>query len=100
MLGNFNYIFVVCDFFKKNNCFKKSFRNTIRVSNRLDPDQAQRFVRPDLGPNCKGYRQMSKVAISKERVKAQSKFFFSETKSLNFKSDQADNSLEVSTYFL
>ena len=24
--------------------------NTIRVSNRLDPDQAQHFVGPDLGP--------------------------------------------------
>ena len=31
---------------------KESFRNTIRVSNRLDPDQARRFVGPDLGPNC------------------------------------------------
>ena len=29
------------------NVFEKSFRNTIRVSNSLDPD----FVRPDLDPN-------------------------------------------------
>ena len=28
------------------------FRNVIRVSNSLDPDQAQHFVGPDLGPNC------------------------------------------------
>ena len=28
------------------------FFNTISVSNNLDPDQAQHFVRPDLGPNC------------------------------------------------
>ena len=28
------------------------FFNKIRVSNSLDPDQAQHFVRPDLGPNC------------------------------------------------
>ena len=28
------------------------FRNTIRLSTSLDPDQAQLFVRPDLGPNC------------------------------------------------
>ena len=35
------------DFFKK--IFKKiSFRNTIRVSNSLDPDQVQHFVGPDL----------------------------------------------------
>ena len=28
------------------------FQNTIRMSNRLDPDQAQRLVGPDLYPNC------------------------------------------------
>ena len=26
--------------------------NTIRVTNSLDPDQARRFVGPDLGTNC------------------------------------------------
>ena len=31
---------------------KNSFRNTTRVSNRLDLDQARGFVRPDLGPSC------------------------------------------------
>ena len=31
---------------------KKNFRNTIRVCNSLDPDQAGCFVRPDLAPNC------------------------------------------------
>ena len=31
---------------------KNSFRNTIRVSNSLDPDQARQNVGPDLGPNC------------------------------------------------
>ena len=39
-------------FFKINFFGKNSFRNTIRVSNSLDPDQAQCFVRPDLNPNC------------------------------------------------
>ena len=29
---------------------KKSFRNNIRESNSLDPDQAQHFVGADLGP--------------------------------------------------
>ena len=29
-----------------------SFSNTIRVSNRLDPDQAQNYFGPDLRPNC------------------------------------------------
>ena len=46
------------DFFSKL-LIKKSFRdtirvfrNTIRVSNGLDPDQDRHFVGPDLGPNC------------------------------------------------
>ena len=29
----------------------KYSRNTIRVSNRLDPDQAPHIDEPDLGPN-------------------------------------------------
>ena len=58
MLGNFACIFVVFYFFFGFFCRlhfyfkKKSFRNTIRVSNSLDPDQARRFVGHDLGPNC------------------------------------------------
>ena len=31
---------------------KDSFRNIIRVSNGLDPDQNWQSVGPDLGPNC------------------------------------------------
>ena len=31
---------------------KHAFRNTIRVSNGLDPDQDRHSVGPDLGPNC------------------------------------------------
>ena len=39
-------------FFFLNKLFQKSsFRNTIRVSNSLDPDQAPHFVGSDLGPN-------------------------------------------------
>ena len=59
MLGNLACFFVICGgffffffFFKLTFSKGKSFRNTIRVSNSLDPDQARRFVRPDLGPNC------------------------------------------------
>ena len=41
------------DFFQNHFFFFfKSFRNTIRVSKSLDPDQAWHFVGPDLGPNC------------------------------------------------
>ena len=38
--------------FFKINFLKNSFRNIIRVSNTLDPDQARQNVGPDLGPNC------------------------------------------------
>ena len=31
---------------------KNSFNNAISVSTSLDPDQARRFVGPDLGSNC------------------------------------------------
>ena len=52
MLGNFVCFLVVYGFFFKLTFSKKSFRNTIRVSNSSDPDQARHFVGPDLGPNC------------------------------------------------
>ena len=56
MLGNFAFFFfffVVYGFFLELIFFKKkSFRNTIRVSNNLDPDQAGHFVGPDLDPKC------------------------------------------------
>ena len=38
-------------FLSKSTFSKNSFRNIIRVSNSLDPDQADVFVWPDLGPN-------------------------------------------------
>ena len=39
-------------FFSKFTFLKNSFRNTVRLSNSLDPDQARHGVGPDLGPNC------------------------------------------------
>ena len=47
-----SFINFACSFFSKSTFTKKSFTNSIRVSNSLDPDQAQHFVEPDLGPNC------------------------------------------------
>ena len=32
--------------------WNQHFRNTIWVSNSLNPEQTQHFVRPDLGPYC------------------------------------------------
>ena len=46
------HAFLSSDFFQNQLFQKRSFMNTIRVSNSLDPDQAQHFVGPDLGPNC------------------------------------------------
>ena len=39
-------------FFFKIKFFKASFRNAIRVSNGLYPDQDRRSVGTDLGTNC------------------------------------------------
>ena len=39
------------DFFQNKFFSKNSFRDTIRVSNGLDPDQEGHSVGPDLGPN-------------------------------------------------
>ena len=70
MLGNFACFFVACGFFfKLSFSKKKSFRNTIRQKNSLDPDQAWCFFWPDLGPNClQGYQQTTRIASSRERV--------------------------------
>ena len=46
------HAFCCLRFFSKSTFSKNSFRNTIRVSNSLDPDQARHFVRPDLATNC------------------------------------------------
>ena len=39
-------------FCRQSTFLKNSFRNTIRVANSLDPDQARHFVGPHLGLNC------------------------------------------------
>ena len=66
MLGNLVFMFLLssADIFKMI-FFKTSFRNTIRVSDGLDPEDS---VSPDLAPNClqslsaddKGHRQQEK----------------------------------------
>ena len=52
MLGSFACFLSSADLFFKAYLFQKKFRNTIRMSNCMDPDQARHFVRPDLGLNC------------------------------------------------
>ena len=49
---------------------------TFRATNILDPDQARRFVGPDLGPNCLEWLSADKkFATSRERVKVLSLLF-------------------------
>ena len=38
------------------------FQIILSLSNSLDPDQAQCFSGPDLGPNCKDHQQTTKFA--------------------------------------
>ena len=40
------------DFYSKLHFSKISFMTTRVLTNSLDPDQARRYVRPDLGKNC------------------------------------------------
>ena len=68
-------------FFSKFTLSKNSFRNTIGVSNSLDPDQVRHFVRPDLGPNC--LQRSSADDTSRQRVKPIQAIFFQNTLSGN-----------------
>ena len=56
ILGNFAsvffFLFSAVFFYFKINLSENSFRNATSVTNSFDPDQARRFVGPDLGPNC------------------------------------------------
>ena len=66
-LGDFACFFLSsAAFFSKLTFSQNSFRNTIRVSNGLDPDQDQYFVGPDLGPNC--LQSLSADDISRQIV--------------------------------
>ena len=65
----FHAFFVVCYYFQ-NQISNKYFRNTIKVSNSLDPGQARYFVGPGLGPNC------LQNVISRRHLEAKSKAFY------------------------
>ena len=58
MLGNFHAFVVVCSLFSKFTFSKNSFRNTIDVSNCLDPDRMSVLIR--VQTVCKGYQQTTK----------------------------------------
>ena len=52
MLGKFLCFLSSADFFQNYFVKKKSLRNTIKVSNGLDPDQDGRNVGPNMGSKC------------------------------------------------
>ena len=54
-------------FFFKIIFLKNYFRNTIRVSNSLDPDQTRLYVGADLGTNC--LQRLSVDDSSRQRIK-------------------------------
>ena len=67
MLGNF---LLSADVFSKLTFSNNSFRNTIRVSNSLNPDQARLLSGLILVQTvCKGYQQTTKSIVSKELKK-------------------------------
>ena len=64
------YIFMLADFFQNQHFQKNSFRNTNRVSNSVELDQAWPLVGPDLGPNClQRYSADDKVTTRRQRDK-------------------------------
>ena len=68
MLGkniSFHDFLSSAEYFSKSTFKKNSFRNTIRVSISLGPNQALRFFWPDLDPNC---LQRSLADTRRERV--------------------------------
>ena len=66
----FAYWGIFCDDFFQNKLFSKnSSRNTISVSNSLGPDQARRFVGPDLGPNCLQRLSADDTSIQRANLK-------------------------------
>ena len=53
----------------QNMSLKNSSRHFIRLSNGLNPDQARRFVGPDLILNClQDFQQTTKIADGRQSV--------------------------------
>ena len=70
LLGNFlAFLLLLIIFFSKATLSKNSFRNTIRVSNSLDPGQARLFVGPDLDPNCLQRLSADGKELNQEKTK-------------------------------
>ena len=69
MLGNFSCFFCRLLLFSKLTFQRNSFRNTIRVANSLDPDQARHSGLIWVQTVCKDYQQMTKFTAGRQSVK-------------------------------
>ena len=78
-MGNFHAFLSSADFFSKSTFLKNSFRNTMRVSNSLGPDQTRHSVWSDLVPNC--LQKLSADDTSRQRVNIK---FLSRFQTLDF----------------
>ena len=67
--SSFACVYIICHFFQ-NNFLTVSFRNTIRVSNSLDPDQVRQNAGPVLGPTCLQRFSISADNNGRQRVKS------------------------------
>ena len=67
-------LLVSANFFSKSTFLRNSSRNTIKVSNCLNPDQAQHFDGPDLDPDC--LQRLSADNTSRIRVKSPYLYFY------------------------
>ena len=68
----YDFFYRLLNFFQNQLFQKILFSNTIRVSNRLDPDQDQHSVGPDLGANC---LQRLSTALARKELKIRQHYF-------------------------
>ena len=78
--GKFFMFFVCLLIFFEIIIFENYFRNTIEVSNNLDPDQARRSVWPDLATNCL-QRLSAKLSLTGRELRTEREY-------LNYKRKQ------------
>ena len=77
--------------------FKNSFRNTISLSNGLDPDQSQLSVGPDLGPSCLQRLLASGLQI-RERNKKLFSYFSTKTYVVGTKKNRLNEKVLLDTH--
>ena len=103
LLGNLNDFLSSADFFQNSTFPKNSFRNTLRLSNRLDSDLARRFLGKKKTSGliwvqtvCKGYQQTKLVGKQFNLHK----IYVRPNKNINCFSGTATSVLKAPHYFL